>query len=124
MYPNAAEPAVPKIPFQTRPPLVLVNGLAEQAETWYRNVAAWREHFDVYIPHLAGYESGSLHRRIETDLPVNVDYLVEQLRTYLDSFVSRPPYHFAANSMGGKIMVEFATQFPEQVAKLALICPS
>jgi pimeloyl-ACP methyl ester carboxylesterase len=110
--------------FQQHPPLVLVNGLAEQSETWYRNVKPWREHFDVYIPHLAAYESAALHRRIATELPINVDYLVEQLRLYLDSFVAKPPYFFAANSMGGKIMVEFAVRYPDQVAKLALICPS
>lgn len=112
------------MPFARRAPLVLVNGLAEQAETWYRNADVWRQHFDVYIPHLAAYDSEALHRRIAADLPVSVDYLVEQLRVYLDSFVSRPPYHFAANSMGGKIMVEFAARYPEQVARLALICPS
>jgi pimeloyl-ACP methyl ester carboxylesterase len=110
--------------FQRRAPLVLINGLAEQAESWYRNVAVWRKHFDVYIPHLAAYDSAALHRRIEQGLSVNIDYLVEQLRIYLDLFVARPPYHFAANSMGGKIMVEFAARYPDQVAKLALICPS
>ncbi len=110
--------------FQQRAPLVLINGLAEQPESWYRNAEVWRQHFDVYIPHLAAYDSAALHRRIESGLPVSVDYLVEQLRVYLDSFVSRPPYHFAANSMGGKIMIEFAARYPDQVAKLALICPS
>ena len=110
--------------FQRRPPLVLVNGLAEQSETWYRNVKPWREYFDVYIPHLTAYESAALHQRIATELPISVEYLVEQLRIYLDSFVARPPYFFAANSMGGKIMVEFAVRYPDQVAKLALICPS
>jgi pimeloyl-ACP methyl ester carboxylesterase len=110
--------------FQRRAPLVLINGLAEQGETWYRSAGLWREHFDVYIPHLAAYDSALLHRRIEQGLSIDIEYLVEQLRMYLDLFVSRPPYHFAANSMGGKIMVEFATRYPEQVAKLALICPS
>jgi pimeloyl-ACP methyl ester carboxylesterase len=110
--------------YQRRAPLVLINGLAEQGESWYRNAAVWREHFDVYIPHLAAYDSEALHRRIDSGLPVSVDYLVEQLRVYLDSFVSRAPYYFAANSMGGKIMVEFAARYPDQVAKLALICPS
>ena len=33
-----------------RPPLVLINGLAEQPESWYRNVAHWRRHFDVFTP--------------------------------------------------------------------------
>jgi pimeloyl-ACP methyl ester carboxylesterase len=110
--------------YQRRAPLVLINGLAEQGESWYRNAAVWRGHFDVYIPHLAAYDSDALHRRIDTGLPVNVDYLVDQLRLYLDSFVSRGPYYFAANSMGGKVMVEFATRYPDRVAKLALICPS
>jgi pimeloyl-ACP methyl ester carboxylesterase len=111
-------------PFQRRTPLVLINGLAEQGETWYRSAHVWREHFDVYIPHLAAYDSAMLHRRIEQGLSIDVEYLVEQLRMYLDLFVSRPPYHFAANSMGGKIMVEFAARYPDHVAKLALICPS
>ncbi|MCC7087426.1 MAG: alpha/beta hydrolase [Pirellulales bacterium] len=110
--------------FRRHAPLVLVNGLAEQTETWYRNAHAWREHFDVYIPHLAAYDSEVLHRRINAGMPISVDYLVEQLRVYLDSFVARGPYFFAANSMGGKIMVEFAVRYPDQVAKLALICPS
>jgi pimeloyl-ACP methyl ester carboxylesterase len=110
--------------FQRRAPLVLINGLAEQAETWYRSAPVWRDHFDVYIPHLGAYDSDPLHQRIDSGLPVSVDYLVDQLRLYLDTFVSRGPYNFVANSMGGKVMVEFATRYPDRVAKLALICPS
>jgi pimeloyl-ACP methyl ester carboxylesterase len=107
-----------------RPPLVLINGLAEQQETWFSNVAAWRRDFDLYVPNLIAYEGASLHRRIDEGLPITIDYLVEQLRVYLNEYVQSPPYHLVANSMGGKVAVEFAVHYPEQVARLVLLCPS
>ncbi|HYV36051.1 MAG TPA: alpha/beta hydrolase, partial [Gemmataceae bacterium] len=57
-------------------------------------------------------------------LPISVDYLVEQLRTYLSDYVQTPPYNLVANSMGGKVAVEFAVRYPREVAKLVLLCPS
>jgi pimeloyl-ACP methyl ester carboxylesterase len=107
-----------------RPPLVLVNGLAEQAETWFRNVRAWRRHFDVHAPNILAYDGAALHDRIRGDLPIDVEYLVGQLHLFLTSFVQAPPYHLVANSMGGKVAVEYAVRYPERVARLALLCPS
>jgi pimeloyl-ACP methyl ester carboxylesterase len=106
------------------PPLVLINGLAEQAESWYCNLDAWRRHFDVYTPHLLAYEGAALHRRIEAGQTVDIDYLVERLHEYVDGFVQAPPYHMVANSLGGKVAVEFAARYPDQVARLVLPCPS
>jgi pimeloyl-ACP methyl ester carboxylesterase len=107
-----------------RPPLVLINGLAEQAESWYRNVDCWRRHFDVYTPNLLAYDGDALHARIAAGGSVSIDYLVGQLHTYLRSFVQRPPYHLVANSLGGKIAVEFAARCPDLVGRLVLLCPS
>src|SRR4051794_18681166 len=90
-----------------REPLVLVNGLAEQAESWYRNVEHWRRHFDVYTPNLLTYDGTELQRRINAGQPIDIDYLVGQLRLFLDLFVQAPPYNLVANSLGGKIAVEF-----------------
>jgi pimeloyl-ACP methyl ester carboxylesterase len=104
--------------------LILINGLAEQAESWYCNLDAWRRHFDVHTPNLLGYESAALHQRIEAGQRVDVDYLVERLHEYLDGFVQSPPYHLIANSLGGKVAVEFVVRYPDQVAKLVLLCPS
>ena len=39
-----------------RPPLILVNGLAEQAETWFRNQRFWSRLFDVHAPNILAYE--------------------------------------------------------------------
>jgi pimeloyl-ACP methyl ester carboxylesterase len=104
--------------------LVLLNGLAEQAESWFRNLPFWRRHFEVYTPNLLVYDGSALHQRIDEGLPITVDYLVEQLHHYLESFVQTPPYHVVAASLGGKIAVEYAVRYPEHVARLVLLCPS
>jgi pimeloyl-ACP methyl ester carboxylesterase len=107
-----------------RPPLVLLNGLAEQAESWFRNLPFWRQHFDVYAPNLLVYDGPALHQRIDKGLPISVDYLVEQLHQYLDAFVQTPPYHLVAASLGGKIAVEYAARYPDRVDRIVLLCPS
>ena len=107
-----------------RRPLVLLNGLAEQAESWFRNHWFWRQYFDVHMPNLLAYDGAALHRRIDAGLPVDVEYLVEQLRQYLDSFVQSPPYHLVASSLGGKVAVEYAARYPDEVGRLVLLCPS
>src|SRR5258707_13713883 len=97
--------------YSRRHPLILINGLAEQTESWYCNFDAWRRHFDVHTPNLLAYESAALHRRIEGGQPVDIDYLVERLHEYLDGFVQTPPYHLVANSLGGKVAVEYAVRY-------------
>src|SRR5262249_22820071 len=92
--------------YARRQPLVLVNGLAEQAESWFRNHRFWRKHFDVHMPNILAYEGEALHRRIEEGLPISVDYLVEQLHFYLENFVQAPPYHLVGASLGGKVVIE------------------
>ena len=47
-----------------RPPLVLLNGLAEQYESWYRNRRFWSRWFEVLTPNILVYEGESLHERI------------------------------------------------------------
>lgn len=111
-------------PYGRRRSLVLINGLAEQAETWFCNHRFWRRYFDIHTPNILVYDGAALHRRIEKDLPVSVEYLVEQLHRYLDEYVQTPPYHLVASSLGGKIAVEYAVTYPEQVGRIVLICPS
>lgn len=107
-----------------RPPLVLLNGLAEQYESWYRNRKFWGRYFEVLTPNILVYEGEALHQRIHRREPVTVDYLVEQLHTYLDQFVQTPPYHLVSSSLGGKVAVEFAVRYPELVSRVVLLCPS
>lgn len=107
-----------------RQPLILINGLAEQAESWYKNRRYWTRYFDVHMPNYLVYNGEFLHRRIESKQPITVDFLVDQLHTYLTCFVQQPPYHFVASSLGGKVAVEYAIRHPETVNRLVLLCPS
>jgi pimeloyl-ACP methyl ester carboxylesterase len=119
------EPARRRRPaYGRRPSLVLVNGLAEQAETWFLNHGYWRRHFDVYTPNLLAYDGDVLHQRIAQGLPIDVEYLVGQLQGYLDQFVQSPPYHLVASSLGGKVVVEYAIRHPDRVARLVLLGPA
>lgn len=111
-------------PYVRRQPLVLLNGLAEQAESWFCNLPFWQQHFDVYVPNLLVYDGPALHQRIDAGLPISIAYLVEQLHEYLESFVQTPPYHLIAASLGGKIAVEYAARYTDRVARLVLLCPS
>jgi len=110
--------------YARRPPLILLNGLAEQAESWFQNQSCWRRHFEVHLPNLLVYDGPALHERIDAGLPISVPYLVEQLHQYLESFVQTSPYHLVAASLGGKIAVEYAARYPQRVARLVLLCPS
>ena len=107
-----------------KPSLILLNGLAEQAESWYRNARFWERFFDVHTPNLMAYEGDALHRRIKAGEQITVDYLVDQLHTYVDQFVQTPPYHVVSSSLGGKVAVEFAARYPGLVNRLVLLCPS
>jgi pimeloyl-ACP methyl ester carboxylesterase len=111
-------------PYARRQSLVLINGLAEQPESWFRNHRFWRRYFDVTMPNLLVYDGPALHDRIDAGLPVSVEYLVEQLHLYLESFVQTPPYHLVAASLGGKIAVEYAVRHPDRVNRVVLLCPS
>ena len=105
-------------------PLILVNGLAEQSESWFANRRQLARHFDVKVPEILVYDGDSLHRHIEAGGEVTIDYLADRLATYLSEFVQRPPYHLVGSSLGGQICLTLAARHPEIVSKLVLIAPS
>jgi pimeloyl-ACP methyl ester carboxylesterase len=110
--------------FQPLPPLILLNGLAEQASSWFCNRSFWSKHFDVKVPELLIYEGEVLHRRIAEGAPITVDYFTDQLELYLNTFVQTPPYHLVASSLGGQIALNYAARHPDRVGRLVLLCPS
>lgn len=107
-----------------QPPLVLLNGLAEQPESWYRNRRVWGRYFEVHTPHLLAYDGPALHARIDAKEPVSVDYLVGELHQYVTRFVQEEKVHLVSSSLGGKVAVEFAARHPGLVNRMVLICPS
>jgi pimeloyl-ACP methyl ester carboxylesterase len=107
-----------------RMPLVLVNGLAEQSESWFANRAHLTRHFDVCAPEILVYNGQTLHDRIESGGDVTVDYLTDRLCRFLDEFVQRPPYNLVGSSLGGQVVLTYAAREPQKVSKLVLIGPS
>lgn len=110
--------------FQDLPPLVLVNGLAEQSSSWFRNRSYWSRFFDVKIPELLVYGGPVLQKRIADGLPITIDWLTDQLELYLESFVQHPPYHLVASSLGCQLLLQYAVRHPQLVRRLVLLCPS
>jgi abhydrolase domain-containing protein 6 len=105
-------------------PLILINGLAEQSESWFANRTRWARHFDVKVPELLVYDGDTLHKRIDEGGEITVDYLSDRLADFLDEYVQRPPYNLVGSSLGGQVILTYATRHPEKVARLVLICPS
>jgi abhydrolase domain-containing protein 6 len=105
-------------------PLILVNGLAEQAESWFANRAHWARHFDVKIPEVLVYNGAYLHQHIDSGGEITVDFLTERLSRYLDEYVQKPPYQLVGSSLGGQILLTYAARYPDKVRKLVLLCPS
>src|SRR3954453_22058358 len=116
---------LPRLNAYRRPaPLILVNGLAEQSESWFANRTHWSRHYDVKVPELLVYDGDSLHRRIDEGGEITVDYLTDRLAHFLDEYVQRPPYNLVGSSLGGQIILSYATRDPKKVDRLVLLCPS
>jgi len=110
--------------YKRRMPLILVNGLAEQSESWFANSVHLSRQFDVKVPEILVYDGDSLHQWIDSDGAVTIDYLADRLGRFLDEFVQRPPYYLVVSSLGSQVILTYANRQPDKVSKLVLICPS
>jgi pimeloyl-ACP methyl ester carboxylesterase len=110
--------------YRRNQPLILINGLAEQGESWFRNRDHWQRHFDVRMPGILVYDGPVIQQRMQNREPVNVAFLTDRLEAYLDNFVQEPPYHLVASSLGGQVAVEYCARHPDKVERMVLLCPS
>jgi len=102
-------------------PLVLINGLAEQSESWYRNREVLQRDFDVHAPGVLVYDGPVMQRRLADGLPISVAFLKDRLAEYLDNFVQTPPYHLVASSLGAQVAVEDAAQLHHRLLTEAFV---
>jgi abhydrolase domain-containing protein 6 len=110
--------------YRHRQTLILVNGLAEQGESWYPNRRVWSQQYDVHTPGVIVYGGEVMQQRMAKRQPINIAFLTDRLAEYLDQYVQSPPYHLVASSLGGQLSVEYAARYPEKVGKIVLLCPS
>lgn len=108
----------------SRTPLVMVNGLAEQAESWFANKRQLSRRFDVRTPEILAYDSDALHRWIEAGNEVTVDYLAGRLADFLEGPHLASTPHLVASSLGCQVALTYAVANPTKVGRMVLLCPS
>lgn len=96
------------------PPLVLVHGLASSTRWWQRNMAALAAHFRVYAVDLSEFGDRRLRPR----------FVLSQAAHYLARWmeaVKLEQANLIGHSMGGRIVAEFAAEYPMCVDRLVLV---
>ncbi len=107
--------------FLKKQSVILVNGLAEQYESWFFNVGPLGKDFVVHWPNLYWYQNEAFHQEIRQ---VSVPWVAKKLENYLNNYVQTPPYNLVGSSSGCQTIVTYTSQNPQLVSKLILICPS
>jgi abhydrolase domain-containing protein 6 len=110
--------------YKRQMPLVLVNGLAEQSESWFANRSFLSSRFELKVPEILVYDGEALQARIDSGGEVTIEYLANRLAHFLDEYVQRPPYYLVGSSLGCQVIMTVAARDPDKFWKLVLICPS
>jgi pimeloyl-ACP methyl ester carboxylesterase len=111
-YGEAGRPAGDDPP---RPVVLLVHGIASRAQQWERVMAELGEQAHVVAPDLLGHGS-SAKPRGDYSLGAHAN----GLRDLLDA-LGHERVTVVGHSLGGGIAMQFAYQFPQRVARLALV---
>ena len=114
----------PRDVYRQNQSLILINGLAEQGESWYPNRNVWQQEYNVHTPGVIVYGGQVMQDRLAARQPIDIKFLTDRLGQFLDQFVQAPPYHLVASSLGGQLAIEYAARHPEKVGKIILLCPS
>ena len=83
-------------------PLVLIRGLASNADHWYFQVPAFSSHYSVVV-----FDNRGIGRSEMPDLPFTISMMADDTVGLMDSLGIRKA-HILGISMGGKISPEIA----------------
>ncbi len=95
-------------------PLIILHGLFGSSDNWHSMSRCWAANFQVFAidqrnhgesPHMPG---------------MNYNLLSLDLATFMDEHVAEPAF-VVGHSMGGKVAMTFADQYPERVRALAVL---
>jgi pimeloyl-ACP methyl ester carboxylesterase len=100
------------------PPLLLIHGLADEADTWRHVLPPLSAQYRVIAPDLPGFGRSDKPKRAYT-LPFYQDAMLELLDT-----LAIPRATVAGHSMGAMIAHSLALAHPERVERLVLISAS
>ena len=95
-------------------PLVLIHGLFGSADNWGSIAKHFAQHFQVISIDLRNH-GRSPHSESQTYAD-----MADDLLEFCDSFGLEEIY-LLGHSLGGKVAMQFATQYPERVSKLIVV---
>ncbi|MEW5872866.1 MAG: alpha/beta fold hydrolase [Chloroflexota bacterium] len=97
------------------PPMLLIHGLGDEADTWRHVIPALAERFYVIAPDLPGFG-----RSDQPDTAYSLDFLTASLLGLLHS-LGIPKAWLVGSSLGGILAQSIALSQPERVERLALL---
>jgi len=100
------------------PPLLLLHGSGGNAAMWMGDVAAWAAHYRVYAIDMIGEPGFSAPSRPPLASAAYTLWLDDVLQALDLTRVS-----IVGISLGGWLALDYATQRPDRVESLALLCP-
>ncbi|MGW0518687.1 alpha/beta fold hydrolase [Crossiella sp. NPDC003009] len=101
------------------PPLVLLHGSSGNAASWLGVAAEWSRYFRLHAIDIPGEPGLSTAHRLPLVSGGHTRWLAEVLAA-----LGIPSAAFVGTSLGGRIALDHAIHHPEQVERLALLCPS
>jgi pimeloyl-ACP methyl ester carboxylesterase len=99
--------------------VVCIHGLGANKASFFETVAALAGDCTVHAIDLPGFGSSDKPTRARYDAP----WFAEAVRDYLDA-AEIESAHLVGNSMGGRIAIEVAFEYPDRVDSLTLLAPS
>jgi pimeloyl-ACP methyl ester carboxylesterase len=100
--------------------LVLVHGNTSSNLFYLGTIEELSKDFHVIAPDLRGY---GLSEKLPVDATQGVRIWSEDLRAFLDSLTMDKKAHLLGWSMGGGVVMQYAIDYPSDVASLILVNP-
>lgn len=95
-------------------PLILINGVGQWRDAWWRNVGPLAEHFRVVT-----FDNRGIGNSDKPDIPYTLDMMADDTLGLMDTLgIERA--HILGHSLGGGIALFVARKQPARVSKLVL----
>ncbi len=109
----------PSTPLRSAQDVILIHGLMDSAQSWYKNIDILAQQHRVWAIDLIGFGYSS---RV-TAPTYSLRYFSRSLREFMDA-QGIEHASIIGHSLGGAVTLDFARAYPDRVEKLILIAPA